>query len=133
MDVATGGSPVACSAQARLHMMPETGVTPCHLPLTKLALAFSRLLANMPNRPRFQAGQAEPLMRVRVIDLDGSITAQERVLRTFRPAVYDLRRWAPRVRLACRWKRFYRFERSLDRLFGATDYLEPWINLLGSG
>ena len=72
-------------------------------------------------------------MRVRVIDLDGSITAQERVLRTFRPDVYDLRRWGPRIRLACRWKRFYRFERRLDRDFGANDFVDPWISLLGSG
>ncbi len=72
-------------------------------------------------------------MRVRVIDLDGSITAQDRVLRTFRPDVYDLRRWGPRVRLACRWKRFYRLERRLDRDFGPTDHHDSWISLLGSG
>lgn len=72
-------------------------------------------------------------MRVRVIDLDGSITVQDRVLRNFRPDVYDLRRWGPRIRLACRWKRFYRFERRLDRELGVDDYLEPHINLLGSG
>lgn len=72
-------------------------------------------------------------MRVRVIDLDGSITAQDRVLRTFQPEVHDLRRWGPRVRLACRWKRFYRFERRLDHVFGSDDYLDPWISLLGSG
>jgi hypothetical protein len=72
-------------------------------------------------------------MRVRVIDLDGSITAQDRVLRHFRPDIHDLRRWGPRIRLACRWKRFYRFERRLDRELGVDDYLEPHINLLGSG
>jgi hypothetical protein len=72
-------------------------------------------------------------MRVRVLDLDGSITPQDRVLRQFRPEVHDLRHWGPRVRLACRWKRFYRFERRLDRIFGAADYLDPWITLLGSG
>lgn len=71
-------------------------------------------------------------MRVRVIDLDGSITAQDRVLRHFKPEVYDLRRWGPRIRLCCRWKRFYRFERCLDRDLGA-DHQEPWISLLGSG
>ena len=72
-------------------------------------------------------------MRIRVIDLDGSITAQDRVLRHFRPEVYELRRWGPRIRMACRWKRFYRFERRLDRGLGADDCLEPRITLLGSG
>jgi hypothetical protein len=72
-------------------------------------------------------------MRTRVIDLDGSITAQDRVLRMFEPEVYDLRRWGPRLRMACRWKRFYRFERRLDRELGERDYRDPCITLLGSG
>lgn len=72
-------------------------------------------------------------MRMRVIDLDGSITAQDRVLRTFEPEVHELRRWGPRLRLACRWKRFYRFERRLDRDLGARDCMHPYITLLGSG
>ncbi|MSQ97309.1 MAG: hypothetical protein EXR98_22520 [Gemmataceae bacterium] len=72
-------------------------------------------------------------MRIRVIDLDGSITAQDRVLQKFQPDVYDLNACGPRLRLACRWNRFYRFERRLDRLFGSKEYLDPWISLLGSG
>ena len=72
-------------------------------------------------------------MRIRVIDLDGSITAQDRLLQKFRPDVYDLHSCGPRLRLACRWNRFYRFERRLDRLFGAREYLDPCISLLGSG
>ena len=42
-------------------------------------------------------------MRVRVIDLDGSITSQDRLLRMVQPEVYDLRPWGPNLRLACRW------------------------------
>jgi hypothetical protein len=72
-------------------------------------------------------------MRVRVIDFDGSIPAQERVLRHFQPDVYDLRSWGPRLRMACRWASFYRLERRLDRLIGSRERLDPWINLLGSG
>jgi hypothetical protein len=72
-------------------------------------------------------------MRIRVIDLDGSIPAQDRVLRTFRPEVYDLRQAAPRLRLACRWKRFHRFERRLDRMLGSCDNTAPAITFLGSG
>ena len=72
-------------------------------------------------------------MQVRVIDLDGSIVAQDRVLRLFEPEILDLRAWGPRIRLACSWRRFYRLERRLDRLLGAGDPLESWVNLLGSG
>ena len=72
-------------------------------------------------------------MRVRVIDLDGSITAQERLLRVVQPEVYDLRSWGPRLRLACRWAGFHRFERRLDRLLGADDGREPIVHFLGSG
>src|ERR1044072_293881 len=72
-------------------------------------------------------------MRIRVIDLDGSITAQDRVLRTFQPDVFDVRHWGPRLRLGCRWNRFYRFKRRLDRLCGSRDHLDSWITLLGSG
>ena len=70
-------------------------------------------------------------MRIRVLDLDGSITAQDRVLRMFRPDVFDLRHWGPNIRLGCRWNRFYRFERQLDRLLRA-DASEPAVSLLGS-
>ncbi len=72
-------------------------------------------------------------MRVRVIDLDGSVTSQDRVLRKFHPDVYDLRAWGPRLRLACGWSRFHRFERRLDRLLGANDDREPCVHFLGSG
>lgn len=72
-------------------------------------------------------------MQIRVLDLDGSVTAQQRVLRMFQPEVHDLRRWGPRLRMACRWKRFYRFERRLDSLLGIDDGPEPAIHLLGSG
>jgi hypothetical protein len=72
-------------------------------------------------------------MRIRVIDLDGSVVAQDRVLRMFRPDVFEVRHWGPRLRLGCRWSRFYRFERRLDRLFGAHERLDPWVSLLGSG
>jgi hypothetical protein len=72
-------------------------------------------------------------MRIRVLDFDGSIPAQDRVLRMFNPEIFDLRSWGPRLRLACRWKRFYRLERKLDRLFGSREPFESWISLLGSG
>jgi hypothetical protein len=72
-------------------------------------------------------------MRVRVFDLDGSITSQQRLLRTFRPDVFDLQRWGPSLRLACRWGRFHRFERWLDRAVGRHDNREAQLTFLGSG
>ncbi len=70
-------------------------------------------------------------MRVRVIDLDGSVTSQERLIRAFRPEVIDMRRTGPSLRLACRWSRFFRFEQRLDRLIDHD--AGPAIHLLGSG
>ena len=70
-------------------------------------------------------------MRVRVIDLDGSITSQERLIRAFRPEVIDIRPSGPSLRLACRWSRFFRFEQRLDRLIDRD--AGPAIHLLGSG
>ena len=70
-------------------------------------------------------------MRVRVLDLDGSITAQQKLLRQFRPDMVSLRKWGPRIRLACRWGRFRKFERALARRLTQTD--EPCLNFCGSG
>lgn len=72
-------------------------------------------------------------MRIRVIDFDGSITAQDRLLRKYQPDVYDLRPWGPRLRLASTWARYYRLERRLDRLFGPRETHESRLSLLGSG
>jgi hypothetical protein len=66
----------------------------------------------------------------RVLDLDGSITTQPRLLRTYAPQVVDLRGWGPRLRLACPWRRFHRFERALDRQLGSD---EPALTFYGSG
>ena len=72
-------------------------------------------------------------MRVRVLDLDGAVTSQDRLLDKFLPDVHDLRRWGPVLRLACRWPRFHRFERWLDRTIGRDNQREPAITFLGSG
>ena len=37
-------------------------------------------------------------MRVRVLDLDGAVTSQDRLLDKFLPDVHDLRRWGPVLR-----------------------------------
>lgn len=72
-------------------------------------------------------------MRVRVLDLDGGILAQERLLRITRPEIADLHAWGMSLRGACRWSTFHRFERRLDRLLRGDDESEPTIHFLGSG
>jgi hypothetical protein len=71
-------------------------------------------------------------MRVRVLDLDGSITAQPGLLRLHHPDLIDLRGWGPALRLACPWRRFYRFERALDRRLRSEDE-GPALSFYGSG
>lgn len=71
-------------------------------------------------------------MRVRVIDLDGSITAQKKLLLWHRPEIASLQDWGPRMRMACRWGRFQAFEQALDRRL-RHDANEPCVNFCGSG
>jgi hypothetical protein len=71
-------------------------------------------------------------MDVRILDLDGSLTAQKELLRS-RPAVYALGEWGPRLRLACRFGRFRRFEQALAGLLGAHADTHSTLTLYGSG
>src|SRR4051794_22714933 len=99
----------------------------------QLALVFCCRLATMPpeSSERVRRSQQEKFMRVRVLDLDSSITAQDRFLCKFQPDVHDLLRWGPSLRLACRWQRFHRFERWLDRSLERSqdrhECRDPWI------
>jgi hypothetical protein len=70
---------------------------------------------------------------VRILDLDGSLLRQPRLLQRFQPAVYDLRWWGPRVRLGCSFRRFRRLERAIATLAGSTEDTRPQVTLLGSG
>ena len=71
-------------------------------------------------------------MNLRILDLDGSLIAQRGLLR-LHPRACDVYDWGPRVRLACGFGRFERFERTLaDRLGGPVDNA-PWVTLYGSG
>ncbi len=71
-------------------------------------------------------------MHFRILDLDGSIKAQDRLVRACEPMIVDLRRWGPKLRLAARWPRFFRFERWLDRKLPRQD-AEPTTTFVGSG
>jgi hypothetical protein len=71
-------------------------------------------------------------MNIRILDLDGSLIAQRGLLR-LHPRACDVYDWGPRVRLACGFGRFDRFERALaDRLGGPVDN-SPSVTLYGSG
>jgi hypothetical protein len=72
-------------------------------------------------------------MRLRLLDLDGSITSQERFLAKHAPQTVPMDHWAPYVRLACSFGRFSRFERELGSLLVEESRPEPAITLYGSG
>jgi hypothetical protein len=70
-------------------------------------------------------------MDVRILDLDGSLTAQAEVAAGRR--VIGARVWGPRIRLACGFRRFHRFEAALAALLGGEHDRTPPITFLGSG
>jgi len=72
-------------------------------------------------------------MDIRVLDLDGSITAQEELLQHFDPVCHDLTAWGPRLRLATSFASFRRFARRLEELWPAPDNVRPTVTLYGSG
>ena len=71
-------------------------------------------------------------MRLRILDLDGSICEQAALKEHYPHRQHDLHAWGPRLRIACHFGRFARFERHLARLLPA-DPDEPAITLYGSG
>jgi hypothetical protein len=72
-------------------------------------------------------------MRVRILDLDGGLSAQSALRQRYLPAEFDVRAWGPRLRLACRFGRFARFERALDAVLGSDEDRDPTVTLYGSG
>jgi hypothetical protein len=72
-------------------------------------------------------------MRPRILDLDGSLLAQDALLRRIATPPLDLHAWAPRIRLACRWAVFRAFEESLRTRTGLASDPEPCLTFCGSG
>jgi hypothetical protein len=73
-------------------------------------------------------------MKLRVIDLDGSITAQATLLERSRWQIMPSQRWGPFVRLACGFGTFRRFEADLKAsLDNDKELQQPTITLYGSG
>jgi hypothetical protein len=72
-------------------------------------------------------------MKVRVIDLDGSILAQGGLVARHLASVVPVAEWGPHIRMACAFGRFRKFERVVAGLVGDTHDREPWLTLFGSG
>jgi hypothetical protein len=72
-------------------------------------------------------------MRVRVLDLDGSVLAQPELLRRCVTAVHDLRRWGPRIRLSCRFRSYCRFQAALEKALAYEPAIAPYVTFYGSG
>jgi hypothetical protein len=71
-------------------------------------------------------------MHVRILDLDGGLTAQQAVARRA-DAIYRLQEWGPRVRMACSFGRFRRFRQTLAEHLGGDQDAAPALTLVGSG
>jgi hypothetical protein len=70
-------------------------------------------------------------MKMRILDLDGSVTAQHGLRRLW-PHVFAAQDWGTRIRLACTFAGFWEFQRHLETLFGPADETPP-LTLYGSG
>jgi hypothetical protein len=72
-------------------------------------------------------------MRLRILDLDGSLLLQQGFIARGRPSIIGAREWGPAIRLACSFGRFRRFERWLATWFGSRSEAQPAITFYGSG
>lgn len=72
-------------------------------------------------------------MEARILDLDGSLFPQQGVALRTGAVVYPAREWGPHIRLACRFRRFARFERELSRLLAGAVDNQPFLTWYGSG
>lgn len=72
-------------------------------------------------------------MDVRILDLDGAITAQQAIASRPGTSVHDLRAWGPRIRMACGFRAFAKFEADLEAKIGGVHDASPSLTLYGSG
>jgi hypothetical protein len=70
-------------------------------------------------------------MRARILDLDASVSQQSRLVVAASAEVVPLQDWGPRLRLACPFGRFRRFEDSVGRCLDADP--RPPLTFYGSG
>jgi hypothetical protein len=70
-------------------------------------------------------------MQIRILDLDGSVTAQPAIADRF--PTFHAADWGPRIRLACGHGRFRSFERHLTDVLGGSTDPDPTVTFCGSG
>jgi hypothetical protein len=71
-------------------------------------------------------------MHLRIINLDHAVTLQSDLVGRFAPEILDFTRWGPSLRLACSFRRFRCFARSLaDAMAVAGE--TPGLSFIGSG
>ena len=71
-------------------------------------------------------------MRVRVLDLDDGISAKREVVARCKAQLISLQDWGPRIRIACSWGTYRRFEWACHKGLG-TNLDAPALTLYGSG
>jgi arginase family enzyme len=70
---------------------------------------------------------------IRILDLDGSLRQQPLLVERCGRALYDFHRWGPRLRMACGFGKFERFERALRTALGPPAEQGPALTFVGSG
>ncbi len=70
-------------------------------------------------------------MRVRILDLDASVSQQSRLVVASSAEVVPVQDWGPRLRMACPFDRFRHFEDSLGRCLDPEP--RPAVTFYGSG
>jgi hypothetical protein len=72
-------------------------------------------------------------MDVRILNLDGSLSAQRGIHAQRNVPTYELHHWGPLLRIACGFSRFACFEAELQSTLGGPTDSEPVFTLYGSG
>jgi hypothetical protein len=85
-----------------------------------------------PIEPTRSGRRDIPIMLVRILDLDGAVSCQERLSRRVTYSV-PLTEWGPHLRLGCGWRDFVRFEAELSDLLGGRRDRQLAVTFIGSG
>jgi hypothetical protein len=72
-------------------------------------------------------------MHLRILDLDSALNGQGALRAGYQPAQADARTWGPKIRLACSFGRFRRFEAFLAEVLGGAADSEAALTFYGSG